>query len=96
MTETVEENGRVISKNVCKTQAVKDKFNGLRVTDFCLENVMASGAIETLRPVQLSGAGLSATTSLISNLEIRAAKFDEMLAAALTPTTPHEKDVQPE
>lgn len=53
VTEKVEVNGRVMLQSVNRSVNPKDRFKGLKASDFALESVLAAGAIDTLRPVSL-------------------------------------------
>lgn len=58
-TEEVVVNGRVIKKSVIKIVHPQDKFKGITVNDFALENVIAVGALDSLKEGYLSANSLS-------------------------------------
>lgn len=48
--EQVVVNDRVVKKSVVKTFVPSENFAGLKASDFALENVMAAGAVDMLKP----------------------------------------------
>lgn len=57
--EDVVENGRIVKKTVYKTVHPQDKMKGLNALDFALENVIAVGALDSLKEGKLSANTLS-------------------------------------
>lgn len=48
-TEEVVVNGKVLKKSVVRTVHPQDRFRGLNAVDFALENVIAAGALDSLK-----------------------------------------------
>lgn len=42
-------NGKVLKKSVVRTVHPQDRFRGLNAVDFALENVIAAGALDSLK-----------------------------------------------
>lgn len=74
--EQISENGRVIVRNVSKQIKPSERFKGLSCNDFALENVIAAGALDTLRDCKIVGLDGKSVSSIIEANEIA-------LAAAL-------------
>jgi hypothetical protein len=53
-TEQVVENGMIVNKTVFATVHPSDKFAGMKASDFALENIIAVGALDSLKECQLS------------------------------------------
>ncbi len=62
-TEEVVVNGRVVKKSAVKTIHPQDLFKGFKADDFALENVIAAGALDSLKEGYLSAN----TTSELSD-----------------------------
>lgn len=58
-TEEVVIDGRVMKKSCVKTVHPQDNFKGLKADDFALENVIAVGALDSLKEGYLSANSLS-------------------------------------
>lgn len=56
--EQVVVDDRIVKKSVVKTFVPLENFVGLKASDFALENVMAAGAIDMLKPTIVSDGGL--------------------------------------
>lgn len=67
VTEVVE-NGRVVKKSVRKTVDPVDNFKGVKVSDFYLENVIAAGAVDSLRFGQLDNGRLGCADGIDAQL----------------------------
>ena len=57
--EQVVENGRVVKKAVSKTVNPTEQNAGVCVSDFYLENIIAAGAVDSLRECQLNEGALA-------------------------------------
>lgn len=55
VSETVEHNGRFARATYWKKGKQSDKFKDFKVNDFAIDNLMAVGAVDGLKPVKLSG-----------------------------------------
>lgn len=53
--EQLEENGRVFNRQVVKEIDVPSRFDGLKVSDFTLENLASIGAVDALQECKLIG-----------------------------------------
>ncbi len=62
-TEEVVVNGRVVKKSAVKTVHPQDLFKGFKADDFALENIIAVGALDSLKEGYLSAN----TTSELSD-----------------------------
>lgn len=58
-TEDVVVNGRIMKKTVYRIVRPHDKMKGLNALDFALENVIAAGALDSLRECYLGSNTLS-------------------------------------
>lgn len=56
--EEVVDNGRVVKKSVIKVERPSERFAGMKASDFALENIIAAGAVDMLKPVVLHDANL--------------------------------------
>lgn len=65
--ESIEVSGRVINTPVIKTSNPSDFFDTLRVTDFCLENVIAAGAIDSLQETSINASSLSKNVEFLDS-----------------------------
>lgn len=63
--EPKKENDRVVNIAVTKTVKVQDKFANYKVSDFTLENLQASGAINNLRMCSLAGSPVNAIDATV-------------------------------
>lgn len=57
--DTVVENDMYVKKSVSKTIHPQDKFRGFKASDFELENIIAIGALDSLKEGTLSGNSLN-------------------------------------
>lgn len=57
-TNNVMRNGRIVSERSIKVVNPEDNVRGFKVTDFCIENLQASGAIANLKSCSLNGSQL--------------------------------------
>jgi hypothetical protein len=57
--EEVVENGRIVKKSTIVTVHPQDKFKGFKASDFALENVIAAGALDSLKEGKLGANTLS-------------------------------------
>lgn len=64
-TEDVVENGRIVKKTVYKAVNSADKFAGLKASDFALENVIAVGALDSLKEGKLGINTVGETSDMI-------------------------------
>lgn len=70
--DTVEQevvNGRIVNKAVRKEVDYTKQFEGLKVSDFYLENLIAVGSLGSLNDVVLEGDKISNIDSIVSSLE---------------------------
>ena len=56
--EQVVVDGRIVKKTVIKTVVPSEQFKGLKCSDFALDNIIAAGAVDMLRPTQLTNTDL--------------------------------------
>lgn len=69
-TESVDINGVITQRQCIKKVSLKDKFTGLKCSDFALENIVAAGAINTLKPVSIgAGSSVESVENTIANVE---------------------------
>lgn len=73
--EEVVENDRIVKKSVRKTVDPADNFKGVKVSDFYMENVIAAGALDSLKFGQLSNGRLADA----DNLDVQGANLDEYI-----------------
>lgn len=73
--EEVVENNRFVKKSLRKTVDPRDNFKGVKVSDFYLQNVIAVGALDSLKGGMLSESSLDAADNLSAQLD----KFDNAL-----------------
>lgn len=68
--ESVESNGVIIQRQCIKKVSLKDKYKGLKCSDFALENIVAAGAISNLKPITIgAGSSVESVESSIANME---------------------------
>lgn len=84
--ESIEQNDRVISVPKSVTIDPRQRMTGLKVTDFCLENVIAAGAVDTLRPSQLISSNLDEIESKVNFADARVAAAAVAAAEASSAT----------
>ena len=65
-TEEVVVNGRVVKKSAVKTVHPQDLFKGFKADDFALENIIAVGALDSLKEGYLSA---NTTSELSDSME---------------------------
>lgn len=63
--EDVVVNGRIVKKAVYRTVHPADNFKGMNANDFALENVIAAGALGSLRECQLSYNSVGETSDSV-------------------------------
>ena len=73
--EEVVENDRIVKKSVRKTVDPVDNFKGVKVSDFYLENVIAAGALDSLKFGQLSDNRLNSA----DNVDAQVANLDDYI-----------------
>lgn len=61
-------NGLLASRTVTRKVAVADQFNGLKCSDFSIDNLSAIGALDSLRKVHLQGDTISSADSVSGSL----------------------------
>lgn len=66
--EQVVDNGRVVKKSVVKAVRPAERFQGLKASDFALENVIAAGAVDMLKPTMLHDANLDTVDEIDGTL----------------------------
>lgn len=66
--EPKKENDRIVNVSVTKTVNAKDNFANYKVSDFTLENLQASGAIQNLKMCSLAGSPVKAIDSTVNVL----------------------------
>lgn len=59
-TEDTVVNGKVLKKSVVRNVVPTEQFRGFKASDFALENIIAAGALDQLKPVQLHDDSLDA------------------------------------
>lgn len=64
-TEDVVVNDRIVKKTVYKTVHSADKFKGLKASDFALENIIAVGAVDSLKDCKLGFNTVGETSDMI-------------------------------
>lgn len=80
-TETIEVNdtvnidGRVLNRSILKEVAIADKFKGLSVFDFTMENLVAAGAVDNLHEIQLIGNDGKSVDAVISRADALATRL---------------------
>ena len=62
-------NGRIVRAIKYKNIDVNEYLSQFKVTDFCLENLQACGAIANLKPVSLDGGVINAIDSVVAGFE---------------------------
>lgn len=67
VTETVEVDGNYELVSSVKTIDPHDRVKGYKVSDFKLQNLIAVGATDLLRPISLSGSTLGVVDSTVSS-----------------------------
>lgn len=67
--EDIVVNDRIVKKNVVKTVVPSEFHAGLKASDFYMENIIAAGAMDMLKPVSFHDGGLDAVDSLDVNVE---------------------------
>lgn len=70
--DTIEQevvNGRIVNKAIRKEVDFTKQFEGLKVSDFYLENLLAAGSVGTLNEVSLDGDKMSTIDNLVPELE---------------------------
>lgn len=73
------ENGRVLKKSASQTVDPKQNFVGYNVSDFYLENIIAAGALDSLKETKLSDGILSASDNLDAQIgSLDAAILDDV------------------
>ena len=73
--EEVVENDRIVKKSVRKTVDPADNFKGVKVSDFYMENVIAAGALDSLKFGQLSNCTLADA----DNLDVQGVNLDNYI-----------------
>lgn len=73
--EEVVENDRIVKKSVRKTVDPADNFKGVKVSDFYMENVIAAGALDSLKFGQLSNGTLADA----DNLDVQGVNLDNYI-----------------
>ena len=73
--EQVVENGRVVRKSVVAKVHPQDKMKGLKADDFALENIIAVGALDSLKECYYSA---NTTSELSDSME---GSIDNIIAA---------------
>lgn len=62
-------NGRVVNKSKLVEFDYTHQFDGLKVSDFYLENLIAAGSLGTLNEVNLEGGKIDNIDSIAASLE---------------------------
>lgn len=66
--EQVVDNGRVVKKSVVKVERPSERFAGMKASDFALENIIAAGAVDLLKPTVLHDANLDVVDEIDGTL----------------------------
>lgn len=77
--EDVVVNDRIVKKNVIKSVVPSEFHSGLKASDFYMENILAAGAVDMLKPTALHDGGLDAVDSLDINVENLMAAVDNSM-----------------
>lgn len=62
-------NGRIVKRRKFKKVDQNEYLSQFKVSDFCLENLQACGAIANLTSVRLDGGKINAIDSVVSGLD---------------------------
>lgn len=65
--ESIEVSGRIINTPVIKTSNPSELLDSLHVTDFCLENVIAAGAVDTLQETSINASSISKNVEFLDS-----------------------------
>lgn len=69
-TVQIEDNGVIKNKQVLAEVTLRDRYKGMKCSDYALQNLIECGAIDTLRPIVISGnANVEQVENSISSLE---------------------------
>lgn len=76
------ENGRVINKTVIQEVDSRDKFKDIKVSDYFLENLIATGAVSQLNNVNISGSVLTDIDKIEDHLsQLDSLEIDDEISA---------------
>lgn len=64
--------GKVMKKAIVKTEDPVENMSGIRVSDFSMENMIATGAVQNLKPLKMIGD----VDESIANIEKAGEMFD--------------------
>ena len=79
--EEVVENNRIVKKSCVKTVDPIENFKGVNVSDFYLENVIAVGALDSLKFGQVSAGNLENA----DNLDVQVENLDSYIEQNVEP-----------
>lgn len=77
--EDIVVNDRIVKKNVIKSVVPSEFHAGLKASDFYMENILAAGAMDMLKPTALHDGGLDAVDNLDINVENLMAAVDNSM-----------------
>lgn len=80
-TEQVVDNGRVVKKAVIKVERPMERFAGMKASDFALENIIAAGAMDMLKPTVLHDVNLDTVDQIDGTLNEIMDNIDAAAAA---------------
>lgn len=83
--EQVVENGRILKKTVVRTVRPMEMFVGLKASDFALENVIAAGAVDMLKPTVLHNGDIDFVDKIDGTLNEIMDQIDANAAVAEAP-----------
>lgn len=82
--------GVVVRKSVAKLVNPKEFHKDVKCTDFALENVIAAGAVDMLKPVMLHDAGLDTVDKIDGTLN----EIMDQIDANVAVSAPKNNDVE--
>lgn len=83
--EQVVDNSRVVKKSVVKVVRPAERFQGMKASDFALENVIAAGAIDMLKPTMLHDGDIDTVDMIDDTLDNIMDQIDANAAVAEAP-----------
>lgn len=67
--ETITDDAGRVQKKLVMKELDSDRFEGVSVYDYSLENILAVGAVGALKEVNINGSGFGSIDSLVSTLD---------------------------
>lgn len=69
VSEQLEENGVLVTHQTIKRVDVNKRFEGIKCSDFNLQNIVAAGAVDLLKPIApLAGSSLESVEQAVGKL----------------------------